>query len=328
MSKVLTKINNAHNGSGIWSIDWVNDFILTGSMATTTAAATTTPSLKLWNLTGNPLSAGGIKPQLLAPLPSAAHHQLGITAALLSRTDPLALTASLDGSLRSWDLTVPRTPTVRASVSAGPAGALCIAQGGTGRAVAAGGCGGKVSLWAAGDGAAMGAYDVAAGAKYVTALGWEKGSDVIACGTSEGKIHLFSSENGSLISGGSGFSSHSRMVRKVCFGQKNLLFSAGDDGLVNVHDVRMTSSGSNGVVASYSGHKGKVLTVTSSPDGMLCATGGSDAVVKVWDARASWKERDAFYEHKDSVWGLAFSGDKTMLASVSDDGAMIFYSTI
>lgn len=175
---------------------------------------------------------------------------------------------------------------------------------------------------------AEGSWEVSASeGNYVTALGWnKKTNDVVGCGTSSGKIYLFSVEKKNVLNG-NGFSSHSKTVRKVVFSEDGkLMFSAGDDGLVNVHDVRI--NGSNGVVATYGGHKGKVLSVAVTEDDVMCATGGSDGVVKVWDARASWKERNTLYEHKDSVWDLAFSEDKTMLASVSDDGALIIYSTI
>lgn len=326
MSKVLTKITSAHNGSGIWSVDWLKDTILTGSMAAASSTSTNTSSIKLWSVAGTALT--GVKPQTIATLGTSSQHLLGITSAQLSRTDPLAFTASLDGAIHFWDISVLRSPVLKASAAAGPSGALCMAQRPLGRLVATGGRGGKVKLWDVNDGTLKNSGDVTSGINYVTSLGWNKANDVIACGTNDGKIHLFGSEDFSRVNGGNGFSSHSKTVRKVFFGGEkgDLLFSAGDDGLVNVHDVRM--GGSNAVVATYGGHRGKVLTVTATQDGVLCATGGSDAVVKVWDARASWKERNAFYEHKDSVWDLAFSEDKTMLASVSDDGAMIIYSTI
>ena len=333
MSKVLAKVNNAHNGAGIWALDWHNNLLLTGSMSTRT-----TSTLKLWSLTGSSGSSSSTPtPQPLADLTtsssssSSAAHLLGITAARFSRTDALAATASLDGALRLWDLSAPRTPLLLGSAAAGPAGALALALDPRGNFAATGGAGGKVARWRAKDAGAAGCWEVCGGndvrgGSYVTALGWNRGNDVIGCGSNSGNIYLFSSEKKSVING-NGFASHSRAVRRVVFGgDGKMLFSAGDDGLVNVHDVRI--NGSNAVVATYGGHKGKVLSVAVAEDSCVCATGGSDGVVKVWDARASWKERSALCEHKDSVWDLAFSEDRSMLASVSDDGALIIYSTI
>ena len=336
MSKVLTKVNNAHNGAGIWTVDWVKDIIITGSMSasiTTTASATVAPStatpsstggnVKLWSITGGAGSTPS-KLQAIAQL-GGGYHMLGITAARFSRSDPLAATASLDGAVRIWDVEVPRVPAIKSDVTCGPSGALCLALCPRGKLAATAGCGPRISLWNVSDGSPATSsepIDVAP-SKFVTALAWAPSGDVIACGTGDGAVSLFKAETGARVWTGM---SHSKTVRALAFAEDgSVLFSAGDDGLVNVHDAK--AAGSDSVIAAYSGHKGKALAVAAASDGRTCATGGSDAVVKLWDIRAAWKERCALYEHKDNVWGLTFSQDSSMLASVSDDGALIVYST-
>jgi WD40 repeat protein len=64
--------------------------------------------------------------------------------------------------------------------------------------------------------------------------------------------------------------------------------------------------------------------VATSPDGAWIATGGSDGVVRVWDASSIGvidRPALALRGHTDEVYALAFSGDGRVLASGSRDGS-------
>mmetsp|Transcript_8121 Transcript_8121/g.22966 ORF Transcript_8121/g.22966 Transcript_8121/m.22966 type:complete len:330 (-) Transcript_8121:51-1040(-) len=60
--------------------------------------------------------------------------------------------------------------------------------------------------------------------------------------------------------------------------QKPLIVSAGWDKLVKVWNLQNCK-----LVANLAGHSGYVNTVTVSPDGTLCASGGKDGQAMLWD---------------------------------------------
>lgn len=75
------------------------------------------------------------------------------------------------------------------------------------------------------------------------------------------------------------------MVLKVLFHPKQLmLFSGGDDSMVNVWDLVDKSC-----VATLKGHFSAVTCLALSPDGWHLVSGGRDKVAHVWDLRTNSK---------------------------------------
>jgi WD40 repeat protein len=70
-----------------------------------------------------------------------------------------------------------------------------------------------------------------------------------------------------------------------------------------------------------SGHSGKVLALSFSPDGRWLASGGRDKTVKLWET-ATGREVRTLIGHKNVVYALAFSPDGRLLASGSQDNTV------
>lgn len=78
------------------------------------------------------------------------------------------------------------------------------------------------------------------------------------------------------------------------------------------------SNSSSRTLALLGGHSNWVLDVAFNGDGTLLASAASDKTVRVWNATAAEKLRDARF-HSERCWSLAYSDDGKWLASASDD---------
>ena len=73
---------------------------------------------------------------------------------------------------------------------------------------------------------------------------------------------------------------------------------------------------------NHIGHTGYVNTVTVSPDGSLCASGGKDGIVMLWDLN----EAKHLYslEAGDIVHSLVFSPNRYWLCAATEKGIKIW----
>ena len=118
---------------------------------------------------------------------------------------------------------------------------------------------------------------------------------------------------------------HHRPVRSVAFSADSTkVLTACDDMHSHVYDA------ANGaLVAALGGHASWVTAVAPHPGGVFAATASSDSTVKLWDLRSAGAASGPLQtarEHSDQVWGVAWSGDGTKLASVSDDKSVCVYA--
>jgi len=97
-------------------------------------------------------------------------------------------------------------------------------------------------------------------------------------------------------------------VTKVLFlPTKNKLFISCDwDGTIKIWDII-----TNQVQTKLYGHKGYIQTITVSPDGSLCASGGKDSVIMLWDLH---EEKHLYsLDSGESVIYLIFSPNRYWL---------------
>jgi WD40 repeat protein len=92
-------------------------------------------------------------------------------------------------------------------------------------------------------------------------------------------------------------------------------------------DVHLFDVGARRETAAFPAHRGRVLVLTHSPDGLWLVTGGDDNTVRFWDAATHDRILDLL-GHDDYVHGLAFSRDGAWLASASGDSTVRIWSTV
>lgn len=136
----------------------------------------------------------------------------------------------------------------------------------------------------------------------------------VVLGASDGSIVEMNVETGAIVANIKGVT-HGGPVRSVAYipGERGAVVSASDDGLVCVHHMNAENTS-----ATLRGHTGMVLTTRPSADGRCIASGGSDAVVKIWDRG----ERRSIFDstvHSEPVWGVAWTRGGTHVVSVADD---------
>lgn len=115
---------------------------------------------------------------------------------------------------------------------------------------------------------------------------------------------------------------------KRCIGHKeeitSIAFSVDDqyvatssmDGRIVVWDIN-----SNKMVRVFSGHKDSVHTVTFTPDGKKLISGGKDMTVKMWDV-VSGKLLYSSVGHQDAIFSVSCSNDSRFIASASADNTI------
>jgi len=118
----------------------------------------------------------------------------------------------------------------------------------------------------------------------------------------------------------SGQHSHNDWVSCVRFSpvsDHNIFVSSGWDHLVKVWNLTDCT-----LTKDLAGHTAYVNTVTISPDGSLCASGGKDGVTILWEL----KEGKRLYSlHAgDIIYSLAFSPNRYWLCAATQQGIMIW----
>lgn len=137
-------------------------------------------------------------------------------------------------------------------------------------------------------------------------------------GTADGSVLEMDVETGKIVS--PPVQKHGGPVRSVSYvrGEQKTVVSASDDGIVNAYDL-----GSGDTTATFRGHQGMVFSVAPSSNGRMIASGGSDGRVMVWD-RVGQRSSFTGKSHSNAVWGVSWVRHGDFIASVSDDGKIGF----
>merc|ERR1712023_475309 len=112
---------------------------------------------------------------------------------------------------------------------------------------------------------------------------------------------------------------HSEWVSCVRFSplpQNPVIVSSGWDKLVKVWNLSNCK-----LKRDYRGHTGYLNTVTVSPDGSLCASGGRDGTAKLWDLGSEEAKPLHTLDSGDEINALSFSPNRYWLCAAA--GAVI-----
>mmetsp|Transcript_7542 Transcript_7542/g.19441 ORF Transcript_7542/g.19441 Transcript_7542/m.19441 type:complete len:306 (+) Transcript_7542:33-950(+) len=295
MFKVLDRVE-AHTDS-VWSVAWSRDegeeVLLTGSVDTV---------VKSWHINGEGKLNGRHKLE---------GHRLGVVSVAVNSAGTVGMSSSLDSQIKIWDL---ERGNLIKDIDAGPVNAYSIAVAPNGQNVVAGSNTGDVTVFDVdrGDKVAR----LSSQGKFVMSVAYAPDGTRVAAGAIDGAVTVFDLTTGKQGSVQHQFGeAHSMPVRSVCFApdeRAQLLYTASDDGLIKLFDVRHP-----GHIGTMSGHGSWVLSVACRPDGTQIATGSSDKTVKVWDLRTR-KCLHTSSTHTSQVWSVCYNRDGSRIASVSD----------
>lgn len=113
---------------------------------------------------------------------------------------------------------------------------------------------------------------------------------------------------------------HNDWVSTICFSPstaKSVVVSGGYDKVVKVWDISTCKLNTNLI-----GHTGYINSVTVSPDGSLCASGGKDQTAMLWDLNKG--QHLYSLEAGDVVNALAFSPNRYWLVAATPSSIKIW----
>ncbi|MCK9895743.1 NB-ARC domain-containing protein [Frankia sp. AgB32] len=272
----------------------------------------------------------------------------------LSPDGRLLATASLDGTVRTWNVLTGQPQAILPDHSGG-AWACAIAP--DGKVLATGSGDGTVRLW---DLTSPQPTDTLTGhTGTVTSCAFSPDGRLLATASLDRTVRLWDLPGGQHIATLRG---HTGAVRACAFSPTGrLLATASADATVGLWNPATAEQ-----TASLTGHVGSVWSCAFSPDGRQLATAGNDGTVRRWtvtgrttailtaDSKAhhcayspdgksiASTHRDGtvrlwntftgeplaiFAGHTDSVWSCTYSPDGTFLASTGEDGTIRIWDT-
>ncbi|MEL6328582.1 MAG: protein kinase [Planctomycetota bacterium] len=228
-----------------------------------------------------------------------------------------------------------------------------------GRWIAAATRGGGVTLWRAGDGVPIGRWQT--GSDRVYRLDFDRSGSRLAAACFDGTVRVWSVPDGGSIhvsdigvpafhtawcgdgtiigvGAGGAFASlaggetdpggptplsaaaHSAVA---CHAPSGRIAIAAEDGTIT---ILRPESGRFREIRTFAGHDDTIGDLAWSPDGGMLASGGNDAVVRVWDPESGRMLREML-GHGGLIKGLAFNADASRLASSAWEGEIRLWDT-
>ncbi|EFJ46274.1 hypothetical protein VOLCADRAFT_62857 [Volvox carteri f. nagariensis] len=296
----LTKQNDvvAHD-EGVWSVAWIpgTNSLLTGSAD---------ESVKRWEVTDH-----GITETY-----KQDGNGLGVISVAAHGSGQFAASSALDSLIRAWDVNEQTTISV---IEMAPTETWTVAFGPQTDVIdlaVSGGTRNTVVLWRIGEGKTENAHKRE---QFVLSAAYSPDGLRLAAGCMDGTVAVWDLATSKLLGKCEG---HHKPVRSLTFtSDSRMLLTACDDMHLHLYDVESCN-----LVESFSGHESWVLSVAMHPGGSTFASGGSDACVKLWDINTRTCVQTLSADHTDQVWGVAFSGTGSHLASVADDKRLVVYA--
>ncbi|MFG3548895.1 NB-ARC domain-containing protein [Streptomyces sp. NPDC047725] len=337
------RVWNATDGAPVRTItghtDWINSLAV-GPSGTWLATTSDDGTVRLWDP-----AAGTLQRTLVG-------HTGVVTHVAVSPDGSWVITTGYDKTVRIWE-TTSSTPIETLTGRAGAVTALAISSRGqlltagedglvrawdtaTGMPVDTGtGHGGAVhalsfspdggELVSAGDDATLRSWRAHSlvgtrtlvHASSLTAVAHSPDGNLLAVGTSEGRIHLRTASTGASLRV---WTAHPGTVNALAFSPDGAwLASAGEEGTVRTWDPAEGTE-----LCTMTGHAGAANTVAVSSDGSRLITAGDDATVRFWDPAAGTNVQ-TLTGHTDAVNAVALGPDLVSLASAGNDGRVLVW---
>jgi len=222
------------------------------------------------------------------------------------------VSGSVDGVVRLWRLADGKE--WQRSIIAHDGAVTAAVFTPSGGQIASRGVDGTVKIWDSSTGALLRRFEVGKPAGGACSLAVSPDGRLLAAGTVNREIKLWSLADGTELSSLAG---HAGGVEAVAFSPDGRIVASGSaDKTIKLWDV--TSGRELGTLA---GHSSWIGCVAFSPDGQTLASSGGDKTIRLWDV-ARGRERQRLLGHTEPVWAVAFAAKDAVLAS-SDGAAVI-----
>ena len=244
-------------------------------------------------------------------------HQGGLRAIALSPDGRRMVSASIDRTLRLWDLAsgqpigpplVGHTGTVRA-----------VAFSPDGRRIVSGSFDSTLRIWDGFTGSPISA-PIRGHEVPVLSVAFSPDGRHIVSGAMDKTVRLWDGASGRSL--GPPWLGHLGVVRAVAFSPDGRrILSASSDNTLRLWDA---TSG-RPVGRPLSGHTDTVSSAAFSPDGRRIVSGSFDKSLRLWDAATGRPLGSPHYGHRDWVRSVAFSPSGKLIVTGSADGTLLLW---
>ena len=148
----------------------------------------------------------------------------------------------------------------------------------------------------------------------VTSVVFSPDGKIIASGSSDNTLRLWSAENGQEIKS---LTAHTNFVKSLAFSPDGKILASGS----NDKTIKLWNVENGQELKTLSAHGDLVNSVIFSPDGKMLASGSSDKTIKLWNV-VSGQEIKSLIGHSSYISSVVFSPNGKILASGSWDSTI------